>query len=126
MNFRNSEQIFNQSFIHKQYKRDFLSIINENNMNNRYKNISEIYKRMESKIKPINIFIKTLKGNTININVEPFDIIETVKDEIQDKEGTPPHQQRLIFAGIELEDNKTLADYKIQEGSKIYLTLRLR
>ena len=109
MNFRNSEQIFNQSFIHKQYKRDFLSIINENNMNNRYKNISEIYKRMESKI-----------------NVEPFDIIETVKDEIQDKEGIPPDQQRLIFAGIELEDNKTLADYKIQEGSKIYLTLRLR
>ena len=81
---------------------------------------------MESMIKPINNFIKTLKGNTININVEPFDIIETVKDEIQDKEGIPQDQQRLIFAGIELEDNKTLADYKIQEGSKIYLTLRLR
>jgi len=81
---------------------------------------------MESKIKQINIFIKTLKGNPININVEPFDIIETVKDEIQDKEEIPPDQQRLIFVGIELEDNKTLADYKIQEGSKIYLTLRLR
>jgi len=77
-------------------------------------------------IKPINNFIKTLKGNTININVEPFDIIETAKDEIQDKEGIPPDQQRLIFAGIELEVNKTLVDYKIQKGSKIYLILRLR
>jgi len=81
---------------------------------------------MESMIKPINNFIKTLKGNTININVEPFDIIETLKDEIQDKEGIPPDQQRLIFAGIELEVNKTLVDYKIQKGSKIHLILRLR
>jgi ubiquitin len=72
------------------------------------------------------VFVKALTGKNITLEVNPEDTIERLKQKIQEREGIPPSEQRLIFSGKQLEDNKTIQDYNIQKDTTIHLVLRLR
>lgn len=72
------------------------------------------------------IKVKTLVGKEIEIDIEQTDKIERIKERIEEKEGIPPPQQRLIFSGKQMNDEKTVNDYKIQGGSVLHLVLALR
>jgi ubiquitin len=71
------------------------------------------------------IFVTTLRGAHIALEVEPTDCISHLKAKIQDKEGVPVREQRLVYGGKQLQDDATLQDYSIQKGSTIHLVLRV-
>ena len=82
--------------------------------------------QLELKARKMQIFVKTLTGKTITINIYQTDKIRTIKKKIYEKEGIPIDEQRLIFAGKQFENHRILYDYKIEKEATIHLILRLR
>merc|ERR1712232_266029 len=72
------------------------------------------------------IKVKTLTGKEIEIDIEPTDKVDRIKERVEETEGIPPQQQRLIFSGKQMNDDKTAADYKVHGGSVLHLVLALR
>ncbi|KAH7730161.1 polyprotein [Aphelenchoides avenae] len=72
------------------------------------------------------IKVKTLTGKEIELDIEPTDKVERIKEKVEEKEGIPPPQQRLIFAGKQMSDEKTASEYKVVGGSVLHLVLALR
>ena len=72
------------------------------------------------------IKVKTLTGKEIEIDIDPTDTVDRIKERVEEKEGIPPVQQRLIFAGKQLADDKTAKDYNIKGGDVLHLVLALR
>lgn len=76
-----------------------------------------IYKKM---------YIRTLSGKTVNYQLEPIDTVKNLKSKISQKEGINVDQQRLIFSGKQLDDERSLSDYNISNDDTIQLAIRLR
>eukprot|EP00052_Salpingoeca_macrocollata_P028780 m.282933 g.282933 ORF g.282933 m.282933 type:complete len:80 (-) comp22900_c10_seq1:74-313(-) len=72
------------------------------------------------------IKVKTLTGKEIELDIESTDLVRRIKERIEEKQGIPPEQQRLIFGGKPMGDDKSMADYKIQGGAVLHLVLALR
>ena len=100
---------------HKQHKR-----------HRKHKKHRKHGKQKQARKQGMIIFIKTLTGKTISLNVDRNESIASVKQKFQNKEGIPPERQRLIFAGKQLEDHRVLSDYNIQANSTLHMILKLR
>ncbi|KAK3310126.1 ubiquitin-related domain-containing protein [Chaetomium strumarium] len=72
------------------------------------------------------IKVRTLTGKEIELNVDPSDPVSKIKELVEEKEGIPPAQQRLIYGGKQMVDDKTADDYKLEGGATLHLVLALR